>query len=206
MKKTNMKRFTLFALFLAIEVAVSVIPFLGFIPLGFINATTLHIPVIVAAIVLGKKEGAAIGFVFGLISLIKHTMEPSLSSFVFSPFVTVAGTSGNFASLLIAIVPRTLIGFVSGLIFENLKKRKINDVVSVSISAVAGSLTNTILVMGGIYIFFGGAYASAVGIAYEALIGFIMGIVTTSGIIEAIVAAIIAVAIYKASKKTLSGI
>ncbi|MDQ0359937.1 ECF transporter S component [Breznakia pachnodae] len=206
MKKTNMKRFTLFALFLAIEVAVSVIPFLGFIPLGFINATTLHIPVIVAAVVLGKKEGAAIGFVFGLISLIKHTMEPSLSSFIFSPFVTVGETSGNFASILIAIVPRTLIGFVSGLIFENLKKRKINDVVSVSISAVAGSLTNTILVMGGIYIFFGGAYAATVGIAYEALVGFIMGIVTTSGIIEAIVAAIIAVAIYKASKKTLSGI
>lgn len=206
MKKTNMKRFTLFALFLAIEVAVSVIPFLGFIPLGFINATTLHIPVIVAAIVLGKKEGAAIGFVFGLISLIKHTMEPSLSSFIFSPFVTVGETSGNFASILIAIVPRILIGFVSGLIFENLKKRKINDVVSVSISAVAGSLTNTILVMGGIYIFFGGAYAATVGIAYEALVGFIMGIVTTSGLIEAIVTAIIAVAIYKASKKTLSGI
>lgn len=206
MKQTNMKRFTLFALFLAIEVAVSVIPFLGFIPLGFINATTLHIPVIVAAVVLGKKEGAAIGFVFGLISLIKHTNEPSLSSFIFSPFVTVGETSGNFASIVIAIVPRTLIGFLSGLIFENLHKRNINDVVSVSISAVVGSLTNTILVMLGIYIFFGGAYAVSVRIAYEALIGFIMGIVTTSGIIEAIIAAIIAVAIYKASKNVLNGI
>ena len=204
MKKTNMKRFTLFALFLAIEVAVSVIPFLGFIPLGFINATTLHIPVIVAAIVLGKKEGAAIGFVFGLISLIKHTLEPTASSFIFSPFAVVGESSGNFASLIIAIVPRTLIGFVSGFIFEHLHKRKINDVISVSISAFAGSFTNTFLVLGGIYIFFGNAYAKIVGVAYEALIGFIMGIVTTSGIIEAIVAAIIATAIYKASKNVIN--
>ncbi|MDF9825557.1 putative membrane protein [Breznakia sp. PF5-3] len=204
MKKTNMKRFTLLALFIAIEIAVSVIPFLGFIPLGFINATTLHIPVIVAAILLGKKEGAIVGFVFGLISLIKHTLEPSVSSFIFSPFITIGGTSGNFASLLIAIVPRTLIGFLSGFLYEILSKRKINDVISISISAVVGSLTNTILVLGGIVVFFGRAYADAIAIPYNTLLTFIMGIVTSSGIIEAIVAAIIAVAICKAGKRVLS--
>ena len=34
------------ALFTAIIIAMSTIPFLGYIPLGVIRATTLHIPVI----------------------------------------------------------------------------------------------------------------------------------------------------------------
>lgn len=204
MKKTNMKRFTLLALFIAIEIAVSVIPFLGYINLGFINATTLHIPVIIAGILLGKKEGAIVGLVFGLTSLIKASIDPNISSFVFSPFITIGGQSGNFVSLLIAIVPRVLVGFVAGLVYEQLSKRNVNDILSMSVAALLGSLTNTILVLGGIYIFFGPAYASVVGIAYDALIGFIMSIITGSGIMEAIAAVIIAVAVCKAGKKVVS--
>lgn len=204
MKKTNMKRFTLLALFIAIEIAVSVIPFLGYINLGFINATTLHIPVIIAGILLGKKEGAIVGLVFGLTSLIKASIDPNISSFVFSPFITIGGQSGNFVSLLIAIVPRVLVGFVAGLVYEQLSKRNANDILSMSVAALLGSLTNTILVLGGIYIFFGPSYASAVGIAYDALIGFIMSIITGSGIMEAIAAVIIAVAVCKAGKKVVS--
>ncbi|MDH6366196.1 MULTISPECIES: ECF transporter S component [unclassified Breznakia] len=204
MKKTNMKRFTLLALFIAIEIAVSVIPFLGYINLGFINATTLHIPVIIAGILLGKKEGAIVGLVFGLTSLIKASIDPNISSFVFSPFITIGGQSGNFVSLLIAIVPRVLVGFVAGLVYEQLSKRNATDILSMSVAALLGSLTNTILVLGGIYIFFGPAYASVVGIAYDALIGFIMSIITGSGIMEAIAAVIIAVAVCKAGKKVVS--
>ncbi|TDW24935.1 putative membrane protein [Breznakia blatticola] len=204
MKKTNMKRFTLLALFIAIEIAVSVIPFLGYINLGFINATTLHIPVIIAGILLGKKEGAIVGLIFGLTSLIKASIDPNISSFVFSPFITIGGQSGNFVSLLIAIVPRVLVGFVAGFVYEQLSKRNVNDILSMSVAALLGSLTNTILVLGGIYIFFGPAYASAVGVAYDALIGFIMSIITGSGIMEAIAAVIIAVAVCKAGKKVVS--
>ncbi|OCN05837.1 hypothetical protein A4S06_07290 [Erysipelotrichaceae bacterium MTC7] len=204
MKKTNMKRFTLLALFIAIEVAVSVIPFLGYINLGFINATTLHIPVIVAGILLGKKEGALVGLVFGLTSLIKASIDPNLSSFVFSPFITIGGNSGNFISVLIAIVPRVLVGFNAGMIYEFLTKHHANDILSMSIAALVGSFTNTVLVLGGIYVFFGPAYASVVNVAYDALIGFIMSIVTGAGIMEAIAAIIIAVAVCKAGKKVIS--
>ncbi|MCL1948263.1 MAG: ECF transporter S component, partial [Turicibacter sp.] len=42
----------------AIQVVMMVVPFLGFIPLGPINATTLHLPVVVAGTVLGVKGGA----------------------------------------------------------------------------------------------------------------------------------------------------
>ena len=202
MKKRNTKRFTLLALFIAIEIAISLIPFLGYIPLGFINATTLHIPVIIGGILLGKKEGAILGFVFGLTSLIKNTMEPSLTSFVFSPFISVGGIGGNWQSLLITFIPRILIGFVAGLLYEKLRN-KTNDSIAIGTSAIIASLTNTILVLGGIYVFFGVDYANAINIAQNTLFSFIMGIVATSGVAEAIVASVITIAIVKVGAKTL---
>lgn len=200
--KNNTRKMTLLALFVTIELVVALIPFLGYIPLGFINATTLHIPVIIAGILLGKKEGAIVGLVFGLTSIFKNTMEPSLTSFVFSPFITIGGISGNWQSLFIALVPRILIGFSAGWLYEVMQKRT-KDTLAMSISALVASLVNTFLVLGGIYFLFGVDYANAIDIAYTTLFTFIMGIVTTSGIVEAIVAAIIATAVCKVGKKMI---
>ena len=57
MKENNVRGFTLTAMFLAIMIILAVTP-LGFIPIGPINATTMHIPVIIASIVLGPRIGA----------------------------------------------------------------------------------------------------------------------------------------------------
>ena len=73
------------ALFAGIIVVLSMTP-LGYIPLGAVKATTIHIPVILGSILLGWKAGAALGGLFGLTSLIVNTLTPSLTSFTFSPF------------------------------------------------------------------------------------------------------------------------
>lgn len=192
MKKT--KYLTSMALFLAIEIILVVTP-LGYIPLGPINATTMHIPVIVAGILLGKKAGAQLGFIFGLTSLIKATIQPGITSFCFSPFITIGGISGNYASILIAFIPRILLGYIAGLVYELLKDKK-----GVILGALLGSLTNTVLVLSGIYLFFGNGYARAVGVSYQALIGVLLTVVTTNGIMEALLAVVITLAIYKATK------
>ena len=57
-KKT--KNLTLLALFIAIEAVMVMVPFLGFIPIGPLRATLLHVPVIIAAIVLGTIPLAVI--------------------------------------------------------------------------------------------------------------------------------------------------
>ncbi|MCD7950831.1 MAG: ECF transporter S component [Erysipelotrichaceae bacterium] len=191
MNKTKTKNMTIFAMLLAIEIILVMTP-LGYLPIGVLSITTMHIPVIIAGILLGKKEGAALGFVFGLTSMIRATLEPSITSFCFSPFITIGEISGNYASLLIAFVPRILLGFVSGLIYEKMIHRFNNKTV-ITISALAGTLTNTILVLSGIYIFFGQAYASVLGIAYETLIATLLMVVASNGIIEAIVASIVSV-------------
>lgn len=199
MKSKKTKYMTFMAMFLAIEIILVVTP-LGYIPIGPLNATTMHIPVIIAGITLGKKAGAQLGLVFGLTSLIRATIQPGITSFCFSPFVTIGNISGDWRSVIIALVPRILLGYLAGLIFEILKDKFKNENIAAIISALVGTITNTVLVLGGIYLFFGNAYANALDIAYSSLIAMLLGVVTTNGIIEAIIGAIIALGAYKALK------
>ena len=201
MKSKKTQYMTSMALFLAIEIILVVTP-LGYIPIGPLNATTMHIPVIIAGIVLGKKAGAELGFVSGLTSLIKATIQPGITSFCFTPFVTIGTMSGNYKSLLIAFVPRILLGYLAGLVFGIMKKNN-RENLGVVVGALTGAITNTVLVLSGIYIFFGEAYASAVGVKYSTLVTVLLGVVSTNGILEAILGAIVSLAIYKALKPIL---
>ena len=194
------RRFTYLTLFVTIEIVLAIVPFLGYVPLGFINATTLHIPVILAALLLGKKEGMIVGLVFGLSSLIKNTTTPNATSFLFSPFFSLAGVNGNFGSILIALVPRIMIALVAAVLFKILIK-KINENLSVAIAAFVASFANTALVMAGAYFIFGEAYANAVGIPMAGLGAFIMTVVFTNGIAESLIAAVICPIVYKATKR-----
>ena len=265
MKNEKTYELVLTALFTAIIVIMAFTP-LGYIPLVVINATIIHIPVILGALFLGPKKGAFLGFVFGLTSFINNTFKAATASaFVFSPVLAynVVGVSGVFKSLYICFVPRILVGvlpyFVYILIRKVLKSEqkvarvvvdaaaslilfisvrafcirlmpdtvnlviylpgKVNAVIGTLIGLVAGvvlmavltvngrkkksanialayaglagAFTNTLFVMSGIFILYKEAYAQAVGVAGEAVLDVIMGVVTFNGIVEAVVAAII---------------
>ncbi len=112
------------ALFTAIIVIMTITP-LGFIPLGVINATIVHIPVILGAIFLGPKKGSFLGFVFGLMSFLKSTLTPdTVSAFVFSPVIAASqfGPSGVFKSIFICFVPRILVGVLPYYVFILIKR------------------------------------------------------------------------------------
>lgn len=198
MKSKKTQYITFMAMFLAIEIILVVTP-LGYMPIGPLNATTMHIPVIIAGIVISKEAGAQLGFVFGLTSLIKATLQPTITSFCFSPFVTIGGISGNWKSVLIAFIPRILLGYLAGLIFEIFKDKK-HDNIGAIVGALVGTLTNTVLVLGGIYVFFGEAYASALGVGYSSLIGMLLTIITTNGVLEMILGVLVTLGAYKALK------
>ena len=193
MNKKKTKNLVLLSLFIAIEVVMSNVPFLGFIPVGALRATTLHIPVIIAGIVIGKNQGAFVGLVFGLCSLFTNTITPTVSSFIFSPFI-----SGSFFSLIIVLVPRILIGYVSGLIYEFMKKK--NETLGIISGSFIGGLTNTILVLLGIYLIFANQYAAMLNMDADALLPYILGIVSTQGLLEAVLGTIIS---FMASKVLL---
>ena len=188
MKSKKTQYMSIMAMFLAIQIILVVTP-LGYLPIGPISATTMHIPVIIAGIALGKKAGAQLGFVFGLTSVLNATFRPTLTSFCFSPFVTIGGIGGNWMSLLIAFIPRILLGYLAGLVYGKLCKRGVNESVGIVAGALTGAITNTVLVLGGIYIFFGSAYADAIKVAYDTLIAVLLGVVATNGIAEAVLGA-----------------
>ena len=72
------------AMFVALQLVLQITG-IGLIPLPFIKATTLHIPVILGAVVLGPLAGGILGGVFGLCSIWTNTVAPSALSFAFSP-------------------------------------------------------------------------------------------------------------------------
>jgi uncharacterized membrane protein len=204
---TQTKELVLTAMFTAIIIAMSFVPYLGYIPLGVINATIIHVPVIIGAILLGPKRGAFLGCVFGLSSMIHNTFSPNLTSFVFSPFYSMGDNHGNVASIIICMVPRILVGVVAYYVFTGMVKlfkgKIAGRAVALAAAGVAGALTNTLLVMNGIYFLFGAGYASVKGIALNALYGVIMGVVVTNGIPEAIVAGVLVTAIGGALLKVM---
>ena len=95
---------------------------IGFIQLPVIKATTMHIPVILGAILLGPGAGAVLGGVFGLCSIWANTTAPGLLSFAFSPFMTTEGLPGVLKSLWIALVCRILLGVLAGWFWKLFKK------------------------------------------------------------------------------------
>jgi len=193
----NTKNFTLTAMFLAIMILLAVTP-LGFIPIGPINATTMHIPVIVASIILGPRLGAFLGGTFGLISLIRSTFIPTPLSFVFSPFIPVIGTDqGSWKALIVALIPRILIGVVPYFVYKGIQRLTKNKVspLSLFLAGIAGSLTNTILVMNLIYFLFQQDYAQVLGTNINAVYSAVLAVIFTSGVPEAIVAGLVTAAV-----------
>ena len=179
------------ALFIALIILLSVTP-LGYIPLGAINATTIQMPVIIGAVLFGWKKGAVLGGVFGVTSLIKNTLQPNLTSFVFSPFVPVFGEeSGSLWAIVISLLPRIMIGVTAAFVFMLLTKIKINKTIASAAAGFCGSLINTVLVMGGIWLFFGESYSAAKDIAYSVLLATVSATITGAGITEAIVSAVV---------------
>lgn len=255
MKNEKTYELVLTALFTAIIIIMAFTP-LGYIPLVVINATIIHIPVILGALFLGPKKGAFLGFVFGLTSFINNTFKAATASaFVFSPILAadVIGISGVFKSMYICFVPRILVGVIPYFVYILIRKllkseqkvwrvvlnaaisiillisvrallvnivkssmgeiiglvlgiavgvglfilltlleqKKASGSLSLAYAGVAGSFTNTLFVMSGIYFLYKDAYAQALGIAGDAVIDVIMGVISFNSVVEAVIASIL---------------
>ena len=195
-KKHDTRWMASVALMAAIVIVLANTP-LGMIQLPIIKATTVHIPVILGAILLGPGAGAILGAVFGICSLVSNTMAPTLLSFAFSPFLSTTGIPGALKAIWISVGCRILIGVVAGWLWVLFTKIKLNQFIALPIVGFVGSMVNTVTVMGSIYFLFAQQYAEAKEVALTAVFGLVMGTVTASGIPEAIAAAILVLALGK---------
>jgi len=137
-----LKQIALDGLFIALIIIFTFVPYTGYITIGLISFTTIHVIVLIGAVLFGYKKGALYGFVFGLMSLLKAINYPSTGDFLFvNPFVSV--------------LPRFLFGLISGLIFDLLKKHLSQTVFNGVIFPLCGVLAflHTLLTLTCLYIF-----------------------------------------------------
>jgi uncharacterized membrane protein len=171
----------------AISVVLGMTP-LGFIPVGPTNATIMHIPVIIGAIVEGPIVGMLVGLIFGIFSLIRSITAPTPISFV-------------FWNPLVSILPRILIGLASYYIYKFFSKTTKNEAVSIGITGALGTLVNTLGVLGMVYALYAEKFVSALGLSGQNAFKVISGIGITNGLPEMFVAMLIVTAAVKAIKK-----
>ena len=118
---------------------------LGFLKIGIVEITFNMIPVVIGAIVIGPAAGAFLGALFGAASFWQCFGQSTFGTLLFgvNPFFTV----------LICFVPRILAGLIPGLIFRAMTKKK-DNIAAYFVSAAVGSLTNTVLFVGGFCLLF----------------------------------------------------
>ena len=137
--------------------AVSI--FLGTTGLGFIpwfagaSLTIMHVPVIIGAVLEGPLVGAVIGLIFGGFSFMRAAIAPQGPADVW------------FTNPLISIVPRLFIGPIAWLVYRAI--RTFREAPAFVIAGIAGSLTNTALVLGalGFYRYLPWKLAGAIALA-----------------------------------------
>lgn len=160
----------------------------GFIPLPMAKATIMHIPVIIGAILEGPLVGMAAGLIFGIFSIVQNMMNPSLLSFA-------------FLNPIVSVLPRMLIGITSHYSHEISFIK--NKILKIAISAVVGTLTNTIGVLGLIYLIYAGAFAQAMNIDVSEAGTAILGIAVTNAPGEILVSVLLSIPIVMAVRKML---
>ena len=190
MKNQKTLQIACYALFLALLMLLTFTP-VGYIPIGPIKATIIHLPVIFMGLVFGIKGGVLAGLMFGCSSLLANTLTPGVLSFCFSPFIQVGGIGGNWLSLIICFLPRIILGLSAGFIGKAVQQK-----MKLSLSVVGCALVHSLLVLGLIYLLFKNSYAQALSMDNQAVAIALMTTFSTQSIIEAVLAGMFAYFIY----------
>lgn len=179
----------------------AIVAVLTFTPIGMVplppplpSATTVHIPVLLAALVEGPVVGLIVGLVFGVCSLIR-AWETGM-----------VGLTLFFRDPRISVLPRLLVPLIAFGVWwlwrRLVKSGRVADKVGASLAAIIGTVANTVCCLGAIVLFYGAdltvminemiasgsaeaAYLDHAGAWLVAVVGL------PNGIAESIVAAII---------------
>ena len=162
----------------ALSIVLSMTP-LGFIPwVTGVSLTIMQIPVIIGAIIEGPLAGAIIGGIFGLFGMVRAIVAPQGPGDLY------------FQNPLVSLVPRLLIGPAAWAVWHGLKRWPVPALIA---AGVAGSLVNTVLVLG------------ALGFLNFLPWAAIGGLAVFNGIPEAVAAALVTLAVVAAWKRLDTG-
>lgn len=127
----HMVQISLFAALVAVLQVLSTV-----IPMPYVKITLTLIPVVLGGVYFGKKAGAFLGGVFGLVVTLFTASGfdgGAYMMFVARPVMTV----------FICFAKGILAGFLSALIYELLHKKAFSDIKAITIAAAVAPVVNT---------------------------------------------------------------
>lgn len=190
MQKNKVLRLAQFSMLIAIIAVMAFTP-LGFLKLGIVEITFITIPVVIGAVMLGPAAGALLGGAFGIMSFIQ--------CFGMSAFGAALLEINPILTMILCIVPRVLMGWLSGVIYR-LIANKNETAVKMVVACLAGALLNTLFFVGGLLLLFGKTEFIMGMRGGQNIIAFFVAFVGLNGAIEAVATGVLGGAICKALK------
>ncbi|MCI8327801.1 MAG: ECF transporter S component [Lachnospiraceae bacterium] len=191
-RKVNTTVLVEMAVLIAIIVIMAFTP-VGYIRTGALSITLIVIPVAVGAVVLGPRAGAVLGAVFGITSFIQ--------CFGLEPFGTALFGIKPFGTFVVCLLPRVLMGWLSGFIYVGFCKIKGTKGIAIFIGNLAAPILNTIFFMASLVVIFRDYLTDQY--AMKNIFSFVVAFVGINGLIEAAVCFLVGSAISGALKKVL---
>ncbi|MFP4456891.1 MAG: ECF transporter S component [Clostridia bacterium] len=182
--KSNTRKLTFMGVMLALTIAFVVMTAVPTTAASM--ALVMFIPTFATAIIYGPKAGMLMGFFAGIATMLRAILAPM------SPFDYL------FINPLVSVLPRTFIGFFAYYGYYFVKKIFKNEKISIALGGAIGAASNTALVMTMLYIVYASEIIEMAGVSFKV---FLITVITTSAVIEAIAGAILTLPIVIAFNK-----
>ncbi len=185
----NSKKASAYGLFAAIVVVLQLIA--TFIKFGPVNITLALAPIIIGAALYGRRFGAFVGTVLGIVIAV-------LGAFgLDGGFVLMLAQYHPVIIFLVAILKTTVAGYLAGLIYELVAKK--NSLAAVITSGIVCPVVNTGLFVAAMLVFFKEALISMAG-GTEIMSFIVFGLTGVNFLVELGVNLILATAITRVIK------
>ena len=174
MRDKRVYEIAVIAVFVAMIIMMALVPMLGFIQIGAVALTIIHIPVLIGGIFGGRKVAFSLGLTFGLMSFIIALTRPT------GPIDVL------FQNPLVSVLPRALFGLVIYDLYVWFNKVIPEPYTATTISLVVSTILHSIFVLVPLFLFGGGAEFFG-----AAIVPFIWGVMLTNGFFEALLAGLV---------------
>ncbi|MED9904524.1 MAG: ECF transporter S component [Lachnospiraceae bacterium] len=145
MRNSKVTKMVQMAILIAIILLMAFTP-IGYIRTGALSITFIMIPVVIGAMILGPAAGALLGTVFGLTSFAQCFMGDVFGA-------TLVNINPIF-TFITCVLARTLTGYLTGVLFNLIKKADKTKTVCYFAGGLIGAVLNTVFFMGALMAFF----------------------------------------------------
>lgn len=187
--KKDVKKLATASVLAAITIVLGLTP-LGIIPIPPANMSILCLPVIIGTLTCGLGTGMILGGIFGITSVIKAFTEPSV---LVAPLL---GSSPVFV-IIMSLGARLLIPVVVYYVHRGMTRKGGMKKTGIGVSALLGSLTNTVCYLGLMLLF----YVLA-GLDSAAVLATVAGAGALNGSLEAVAAVAVSIPVVMAVNKS----